>query len=64
MLLYALVSVMTNILSNAATAVLFTPIAISAAPALGMEPTPFFHAAIFGANCSFATRPWAISQIC
>jgi di/tricarboxylate transporter len=44
--------------------VLFTPIAISAAPALGMESTPFIQAAIFGTNCSFATRPWAISQIC
>lgn len=53
--LFALVAVMTNILSNAATAVLFTPIAINTALALGMEPTAFIHAVIFGANCSFAT---------
>jgi len=53
--LFALVAVMTNVLSNAATAVLFTPIAINAALAMGMEPTAFIHAVIFAANCSFAT---------
>jgi len=53
--LFALVAVMTNVLSNAATAVLFTPIAINTALALGMAPTPFIHAIIFAANCSFAT---------
>ena len=53
--LFALVAVMTNVLSNAATAVLFTPIAINTALALGVEPTAFIHAIIFAANCSFAT---------
>ena len=53
--LFALVAVMTNVLSNAATAVLFTPIAINTALALGVEPTAFIHAVIFAANCSFAT---------
>ncbi|MBT4491162.1 MAG: SLC13 family permease, partial [Rhodospirillaceae bacterium] len=53
--LFALVAVMTNVLSNAATAVLFTPIAINTALALGVAPTAFIHAIIFAANCSFAT---------
>ncbi|MFP6747984.1 MAG: SLC13 family permease [Alphaproteobacteria bacterium] len=53
--LFALVAVMTNLLSNSATAVLFTPIAINTALALGVEPTAFIHAVIFAANCSFAT---------
>jgi len=53
--LFALVAVMTNLLSNSATAVLFTPIAINTALALGVEPTAFVHAVIFAANCSFAT---------
>ncbi len=53
--LFALVAVMTNVLSNAATAVLFTPIAINTALALGVNPTAFVHAVIFAANCSFAT---------
>ncbi|MDA1099310.1 MAG: SLC13 family permease [Proteobacteria bacterium] len=53
--LFALVAVMTNVLSNAATAVLFTPIAINTALSLGVAPTAFIHAIIFAANCSFAT---------
>ncbi|MDP6872943.1 MAG: SLC13 family permease [Alphaproteobacteria bacterium] len=53
--MFALVAVMTNVLSNAATAVLFTPIAINTALALGVNPTAFIHAVIFAANCSFAT---------
>ena len=53
--MFALVAVMTNVLSNAATAVLFTPIAINTALALGVDPTAFIHAVIFAANCSFAT---------
>jgi di/tricarboxylate transporter len=45
----------TNILSNNATAVLFTPIAIDLALRLGVEPTAFIFAVILAANCSFAT---------
>lgn len=52
--MFALVAVMTNLPSNSATAVLFTPIAINTALALGVEPTVFIHAVIFAANCSFA----------
>ena len=52
---FLLVAVMTNLLSNNATAVLFTPIAVSLANSVGVDPTPFIFAVIFGANCSFAT---------
>ncbi|MCP5433536.1 MAG: SLC13 family permease [Alphaproteobacteria bacterium] len=53
--LFLLVALMTNVLTNNATAILFTPIAIGAAASLGLEPRPFIHAVIFAANCSFAT---------
>ena len=49
------VAILTNILSNAATAVLFTPIAISAAEQTGSDPLPFLLAVIYAANCAFAT---------
>ncbi|MEO0882288.1 MAG: SLC13 family permease [Pseudomonadota bacterium] len=49
------VAVLTNILSNAATAVLFTPVAVSTAHELGVDPTPFVLAVIYAANCCFAT---------
>lgn len=53
--LFLLIALFTNLLSNNATALLFTPIAISMAKELGQDPLPFLHAVIFGANCSFAT---------
>ena len=52
---FLLVALLTNILSNNATAVLFTPIAISVANELGVDPLIFVTAVIFAANCSFAT---------
>ena len=52
---FLLVALLTNVLSNNATAVLFTPIALSLATELGVPPMPFLLAVIFGANCSFAT---------
>jgi di/tricarboxylate transporter len=52
---FLLVAVFTNILSNNATAVLFTPIGISIARELGVDPMIFVFAVIFAANCSFAT---------
>ncbi len=53
--LFALVAVATNLISNNATAVLFTPIAIAVAANLGVSEVAFVHAVIFAANCSFAT---------
>lgn len=52
---FILVALLTNVLSNNATAVLFTPIAVSIALELQIDPMPFLLAVIFGANCSFAT---------
>ena len=52
---FMLVAILTNVLSNNATAVLFTPIAVSLATELQLDPMPFLLAVIFGANCSFAT---------
>ena len=46
---------LSNIISAKATAVIFTPIAVSVAYGLGTNPEPFVVAVIFGANCSFAT---------
>ena len=54
--IFLLVAVLTNVLSNSATAVLFTPIAIQAAHELNIaDPKPFVLAVIFAANCCFAT---------
>lgn len=52
---FLLIAIMTNLLSNNATAVLFTPIAISIAETLQVDPRMFIFAVIFAANCSFAT---------
>ncbi|TDI59288.1 MAG: SLC13 family permease [Alphaproteobacteria bacterium] len=52
---FFLIVVMTNVLSNNATAVLFTPIAVNMAQEMGVDVMPFILAVIFGANCSFAT---------
>ncbi|MDZ4381883.1 MAG: SLC13 family permease [Parvibaculum sp.] len=49
------IAITTNVLTNNATAVLFTPIAISTAMQLGVDPMIFVYAVIFASNCSFAT---------
>ncbi len=54
-LLFAVVAILTNLLSNNATAVLFTPIAIEMAHRTGVPVEPFIICLIFAANCSFAT---------
>ena len=54
-MVFLTVAVLTNVLSNAATAVLFTPIAISTAQQAGLDPLPFVFAVIYAANCCFAT---------
>ncbi|HLF58720.1 MAG TPA: SLC13 family permease [Alphaproteobacteria bacterium] len=52
---FLVVAVFTNVLSNNACAVLFTPIAVGLAQSLGVDPMIFAIAVAFGANCSFAT---------
>jgi len=53
--LFLLTAVMTNFLSNHATAALLAPIAVSAAIEIGADPAPFIFGLIFALNCSFAT---------
>jgi di/tricarboxylate transporter len=48
-------TVMTNIVSNNAAAVIGTPISVAIAGQLGADPIPFVLAVLFGANMSFAT---------
>jgi len=50
-----IMAILTNIVSNNAAAVIGTPIAVSTAQQLGVDPTPFVLAVLFGANMSFAT---------
>ncbi|ADM08306.1 trkA domain protein [Parvularcula bermudensis HTCC2503] len=52
---FLLTALLTNVLSNNATAVLMTPIAVSAAQAAGIPPMPLVLTVIYAANCSFAT---------
>ncbi len=52
---FIICAALTNVLSNNATAVLFTPIAVSAAQQLGMNEHILVLSVIFGSNCSFAT---------
>ncbi len=53
--LFLLVSALTNVLSEKACAVLFTPIAVDIALELGVDTVPFALAVLFAANCSFAS---------
>lgn len=52
---FGLVAMVTNVLSNNACAVLFTPIGIGMAKQLGLDPHLFAIATILASNCSFAT---------
>jgi di/tricarboxylate transporter len=52
---YLITSVMTEVLSNNAAAILLTPIAIGIAQQLGVDPRPFVVAVMFAASASFAT---------
>ncbi len=54
-LLFLFTAILTNILSNNATAVLFTPVALGLADAFGAPREAFVVCIIFAANCSFAT---------
>lgn len=53
--LFFIVALISNILSNNTTALLFTPVAIDMANAVSLPALPFVITIIFAANCSFAT---------
>jgi di/tricarboxylate transporter len=54
-LFYLLTSLLTEIISNNAVAVLLTPIALQLAVTLGIDPKPLIMAIAFGASASFMT---------
>ena len=53
--LFFMVMCLTNVLSNNATAILFTPIAVGAAQQTGNDPMLFALTVLFAANTCFAT---------
>jgi di/tricarboxylate transporter len=53
--LYALTSLLTEMVSNNAVAVILTPVAISLAASIGMDPKPLVYTVMLGASASFAT---------
>jgi di/tricarboxylate transporter len=53
--LFLIVAALTNVLTNNAAGVLFTPIAVNVATSLGADVFPFALAVVFGASCSFGT---------
>ena len=52
---YLLTMILTEFLSNNATAILLTPIAIGLAHGLGVDPRPFVVAVMLAASNAFAT---------
>lgn len=54
-IIYLLTSMLTEIFSNNATAVMMAPIAVGLAKQLGVDPQAFAAAIMFGASASFAT---------
>jgi di/tricarboxylate transporter len=54
-ILYGMTMVLTEMISNNATAVLMTPIAIAMAASLGVDATPMIAAVAFAASTSFST---------
>jgi di/tricarboxylate transporter len=54
-MIYLVTMLLTEFISNNATAILITPIAISVAQQIGVDPRPFVVAIMFAASASFAT---------
>ena len=54
-LIYLMTMILTEMASNAATAIIMTPIAISAAMQIGLDPKPFIFSVCFAASASFIT---------
>ena len=54
-LIYLVTIILTEMTSNAATAIIMTPIAISAAQQMGLDPRTFVFAVCFAASASFIT---------
>lgn len=52
---FILTSVMTQLLSNQATAVVMIPVAINTAQAIGLDPMPFIMSVTIAASCCFVT---------
>lgn len=53
--IYAVGSILTEVVTNNAVAVIFTPIVIALAAELGVDPRAFVVAVMFAASASFAT---------
>jgi len=53
--IFAIVAILTNFISNSATALLFAPIALAIAAQTGIDPMVMVLTVIFAANCCFAT---------
>ncbi|MEC9236492.1 MAG: SLC13 family permease, partial [Pseudomonadota bacterium] len=53
--LFIIVAITTNVLTNNACAILFTPIAMNLANEVGIDPMTLAITVIFAANCSFAS---------
>lgn len=54
-MLFILVAITTNLLTNNACAILYTPIAMNLAANMNVDPLIFATIVVFGANCSFAS---------
>ncbi len=54
-LIYLITTILTEVSSNAATAILMTPIALVVSANLGLDPKPFIFSICFAASASFVT---------